>query len=89
MYTLENLEGVKKKKVSAEHFSKAKEVPAIIANGNAATTAAYNGAINVWKDDKGNIRCESMRYLQSLDKETFSDINEVVKWCNIWLRKIK
>lgn len=55
----------------------------------AATAAENNGAINIWIDDDGNFRCESMRFFQSLEKQIYDDINDAKTWARKWLSEIK
>lgn len=89
MAQLQNLEGVKAEFVDCENINKGSDIKAILAKGLAATTADSNGAINIWKDDGGNIRCDIMRYCISQDKQIFTKMSDVTKWYSIWRKKIK
>lgn len=84
-----NLEGVKAKITNCEFFSTPEEMELILKNGVAATTAGDNGAINVYRDDEGAIRCEAMRHLSSIDKKIYQDIEGAKAWSKKWLKKIK
>lgn len=89
MPVLKNLPDVAQPEVECVHFRKANEVEAIINDGLAATAAGGNGAINVWRDDFGNIRCESMRFCITLDTKVFESINAAaLKWIRKWLKEI-
>lgn len=80
MVQLKNLDGVRKKLVDAKYFKNAKEAEDIIQSGIAATTAGSNGAINVWEDDKGNVWCSMMQYLEYIDKKIINGTDERRKW---------
>ena len=87
---LTGLEGRKEKFTECMYFESEEQITNILfENNKAATTADYNGAINIWLDDEGYIRCESMRYLSSLEKKKYSRVSDVKKWAKKWLEKIK
>lgn len=88
MPVLNGLEGVKKKETPCKIFNKVGEVKNILKSGEAATTADSNGAINVWVDDDGYYRCESMAWMRTLDKQIYKKMSDVNKWVSIWLKKI-
>ena len=85
---LRGLEGTSGAEIEAEYFTKSSQIKNIIDKGLSATAADYNGAINIWKDDAGFIRCESMQWLISLEKKRFRTIKEVKVWADKWLKKI-
>jgi hypothetical protein len=83
-----NLDGLSAKEIDADFIRTGKEVEAILNKGIAATAAGESGAINIYKDDDGFFRCEAMRWLKSVDKKTFDNILDVVKWADKWLPEI-
>jgi hypothetical protein len=89
MGQLTNLEGLTKKSIDALFIQKGSDIEVILMNDYAATAANYNGAINIWKDDEGNIRCESMRYFTRLETKIYKKISPAIKWTDKWLIKIK
>jgi len=86
---LEKLDGRSGDNIPALFFKKPSDIKNILDNGYAATSADGGGAINIWMDDDDNIRCESMRYLVSLEKKTYDNIEDVKIWAKKWLTKIK
>ena len=87
---LVGLEGKKEQNTEYLFFESEEEIQDILfVKNKAATTADNNGAINIWVDDEGYIRCESMRYLSSLEKKKYSRISDVKKWAKKWLEEIK
>lgn len=87
---LVGLEGKKEQNTECLFFESEEEIQDILFEKyKAATTADVNGAINIWVDDEGYIRCESMRYLSSLEKKKYSRISDVKKWAKKWLEEIK
>lgn len=46
----------------------------------AVTAAGSTGALNVWRDDDGDWRCEAMRNLVTVDRATFVHVAAVVAW---------
>lgn len=86
---LNNLEGVSEETIECEFTDKSSEIKAILDRGLAVTTGHDNGAINIWKDDNGNIRCEAMRHCQSLDKQIFKKMTDVRTWFDRWIKIIK
>ena len=88
MITLTGLEGRSEKKINAIFFKNILGVGKL--NKDTAVTSAFsNGSINIWIDDEGKFRCESMRYQYSLDKKIYDDIEDVKLWTKYWLKKIK
>lgn len=85
---LTGLAGTNGNDIECKFINKGKQIEAILNDGIAATSAGDNGAINIWKDDEGFIRCESMRFMISLEKAAFEKMPDAVKWANKWLKKI-
>lgn len=52
--------------------------------GRAVTAAGSTGALNVWRDDQGAIRCEFMRNMVTLDSATFDTITKAKRWMRRW-----
>ncbi len=88
MGQLINLEGTTRKSIDALFIENGEDVKVIINNNYAATAAGTYGAINIWKDDSGDIRCEAMRNCSSLEKKTYKRIASAVRWANLWLEVI-
>jgi hypothetical protein len=86
---LNDLEGVSIKDTKALFFKKPSDIDVIFHNGYAATAADTNGAINIWKDEDDNIRCEAMRHLVSIDDKVYENLLDVKMWAKKWLAKIK
>lgn len=87
MGKLINLEGTSRE-IDALFIENGREIIPILRNEYAATTAKSNGAINVWHDDAGNIRCEAMRHYNTLEKKSFKRYSSAVRWVDAWLKKI-
>ena len=85
---LEGLPGVKRYKVDAYLINDTSDIEPTLELGYACTSAGYNGAINVWKDDSGIIRGELMRYCVIVEKRTFASYSEVEKCVSDWLERI-
>lgn len=85
---LEGLPGVKRHKVDAYLINDTSDIEPTLELGYACTSAGYNGAINVWKDDSGIIRGELMRYCVIVEKRTFASYSEVEKCVSDWLERI-
>ena len=86
---LKDLFGVKAKSVDAVFFKRAAKIETILSNNMAATAADYNGALNIWKDDEGKIRCEAFAHYKAVDNNMYSSIPPAIKWAKKWLKKIK
>lgn len=61
----------------------------IIESGRACTSAGDNGAVNIWRTDKGALRGEAMRRLRSLERAAFTDYHAAAEWLTEWLEKIE
>jgi hypothetical protein len=89
MPVLIGLKGIIAKEIEGEFIETASRLPRILSKNIAATAAGAHGAINVWKDDCGNIRCDAMRYRISVETQTYETIEDAVEWVKRWLKKIK
>lgn len=89
MGALLNLEGTSRKSIDCMFINKGSDIEVVLNNGYAATSANTSGAINIWKDDEGNIRCEAMANFRKLDKKIFKSFYPAIKWADKWLLKIK
>lgn len=85
MPELKGLQGIKKKSIECIVFQRPIEIIKILNDGYAATTADSNGAMNIWKDDEGFIRCDAMRFCKSFDMKKYKRIHNAV----LWAKKIK
>ena len=87
---LTGLKGVSKD-INCTFFKKAEEVEGILKSNLAATTAGFDGAINVWKDDNGLIRCELMKFFKTIEEKIFmpDEIRSAEILIARWLYKIK
>lgn len=88
MGKLVGLEGVSRD-IDALFIYKGSDIEVILNNDYAATDAQQNGAINIYKDDEGKIRCEAMAHFRSLEHKIFDTIEEAIVWTDEWLVKIK
>lgn len=86
---LKGLPGINKKIIHAVYFKRTDKILTILSNEMAATVSGDNGAINIWIDDSGGIRCEAMKFCKSLEYKIFRDIEKVKVWAKEWLKKIK
>jgi hypothetical protein len=88
MGELIGLPGVKGGIRVCEYFRSISGCRRILRDGLAATAAADNGAINVWRDDEGSYRCEAYRYKLTIAAESFSSFAKVADWLKVWLGRI-
>jgi hypothetical protein len=84
MIELIGLDGTNGGKVPAIFIKEACEIKKIQSD-LALTAAGPYGAINIWMDSRGNLRCEAMRNLCSVEKRIFRSIKDVENWANNWL----
>lgn len=87
-YQLQNLKGVKRKYTQATVIKKGKEIIPILTKKMACTAAGSNGALNIWITDKSELCGEFMQFCISINKETFSNVKDAVKWFSIWSEKL-
>lgn len=85
---LMGLEGTSKIR-RAVFIHSAAEAIRVLRKGLAATSAADHGAINVWKDRKGQYRVWAGQQLATKASETLTSLKDVRWWVSIWLRRIK
>lgn len=83
------LEGLAISYPAFEFFNSVNEAIDILKLGLVATTAADNGAINVYKNDEGFYHCEAMRNCASFSKEEFSNLTNVRMWLKKYISEIK
>lgn len=86
--TLEKLEGTNGKPIEAEYINDASEFYKL-EKAKAITTADSNGAINIWIDDDGKIRCNAMRHLSTIDYKITKSRTAARQWLIKWIEKIK
>ncbi|ASK29701.1 hypothetical protein CEY12_06105 [Chryseobacterium sp. T16E-39] len=89
MAILENLKGVKKSRTEFEYINDSSEIQNILSEGKACSAAGDNGAINIYKDDKGVFRCEAMRFRVTIEEKRLNIITDVIEWADTWLDNIK
>ncbi len=89
MPQLVGLDGTDGKAQEAGMFFSVSGAFRVLRQGLAATTAADNGAINVYVDDANKYRCEVMRYMVSIDARQFTTQEQVRGWLTKWLPKIQ
>ena len=86
---LTGLAGISKKEIEHENIAKAQDIERIISKGCGATAAGPNGAINVWKDDEGNIQCEYQVRMLTMDSKIYKTMNAAIGWTKKRLKQIK
>ncbi len=89
MVALKGLTGISEETKECKFFEKPVEINKILKKGLVATAAGDNGAINIWTDDDGFIRCQSMRHCFTIDEQIFTKISEVRTWATEWIEKIR
>lgn len=89
MGQLSDLKGTNGESIDTLFVHAGFEIDIVLRNNMAVTAADNNGALNVWKDDEGNIRCEAMRYCRTLEEKTYKTVEQAIKWVDKWLEKIK
>ncbi len=89
MNYLKDLEGVSKKEIPCEFIKKPSAIRKLLKSGKAATIADTNGAINIWRDDEGFIRCNVMAWMISIEKKKYKTFKDAEKWISKWQKKIK
>lgn len=88
MGVLRNLEGIAATEIEAVFIDKPSDITAILVAGKGATTAGDNGAINIWRDDEGYIRCQAMQWLKTVETKRYFTILGAEKWAAKWIQKI-
>ena len=87
LYRFEGLEGVKRKYTEATTVNSAEEITSILTKKMACIHAENSGALNIWITDKSELCCEFMQFCNSINKETYKDMKDVLEWFNIWYVK--
>lgn len=57
--------------------------------GEAVFAAGDDGAITVWKDDAGMLRCEFSRRMWTVDAKSFKYLAAVHQWLKDWWPKMR
>ena len=57
----------------------------ILKKGRVCSDAGDNGAVTVWRDDRGMYHCEFSRFLVSHNSALFSSKAKVAVWLKDWL----
>ena len=85
---LERLEGVKKELIDAVFIKRPVQLNEILKQGFAATAAGGNGAINIWRDDKGVIHTSASRYCIRLEHKEHPNLLSARTWIKDWFKQI-
>jgi len=72
-----------------ESFRSISGALAILRKGLVAATASDNGAVTVWRDDNGILRCERMSFRITYDAKQCKNLTEVREWLKINLPLIE
>lgn len=90
MVQLEDLRGVKRKKVDALLIVKnqVQSIRTALFNDLAVTAADSNGCFNIWKDDEGNIRGEKQVYYITKESKIFPTVGSAVRWATLKFKEI-
>jgi hypothetical protein len=86
---LKGLEGTSGEAVKAVFVTKVSKIEKALNEGKAVTCAGNNGALNIWKDDEGFIRCCFMRYQITLDERKYNNIKAAKLWFNKWFPQLE
>ena len=89
MLILKGLDGTSKNEIECLFIKHHSDIAVILNNGYAATSAGSNGAINIWLDDDGKIRCEAMIFCCVKSSEIFDDIFLAQVWVEDWMQRIE
>ncbi len=83
------LEGTDGREIPHQFIERSSSIKkATMDSGIAYTAAGSNGAINIYQDDDGQIRCQAMRYCRTIDKQKYSKVKDVKVWADKWLKEI-
>ena len=89
-YYLEGLEGLpKKQKVKALFIRNMHHFEVRFRLYGALTAAGPNGALNIWRDDKGLFRAEFMRFCNPVACITSEDFEIIQAWTKTNFKHIK
>jgi len=86
--TLTDLPGTKGQR-EGEGFQSVSGALAILRRGIVAAKASDNGAVAVWRDDNGTLRCERMMFRITQDAKKCKSLKEVAQWLKINLPLIE
>lgn len=79
---MKGLKGIAPDERKELFINESSEIKTAINNTLCATSAGENGAFNVYKDDDGNIRCELMRYMVTIESKIYKRLSDAEKWVN-------
>lgn len=86
------LDGVRGGKLNprGKHMARtAAGLMAILKKGRICSAAGDNGSVTVWRDDKGQYRCEFSRWLSCVDSQVFTTKAAVLRWLVEWMPKME
>lgn len=83
--TLTGLPGVSRIETQAACFNSVTAGMQGLKQHGAITTAGSYGAINIWKDDLGNYRCQLQRWMARYEDTKFAHLGAVDQWLRDWL----
>lgn len=87
---LKNLEGVSATELEHLFFKSPNEIRlSNLKKRIAYTSAESNGAVNIYLDDDGFLRCERFFYQKCVDKKVFTNMKDVRDWAGSSLIAIK
>lgn len=75
-----DLKGVAAHEVPHTFIENATHVRQILKNKEYGTTADSNGAINIYRDDSGAIRCQQMRLMAYIKDDVVKSVKSAVEW---------
>jgi hypothetical protein len=83
MSELRGLPGVKGA-LSCQHVDSVDQALRRIQKRRAVTSAGANGALNIWRDDKRQLRSVFCRYRRTLDVVEHADLESLRVWLDKW-----
>lgn len=75
--------------VYAYRVSSVTDAMAFIRFGHAIAAAGDDGALCVWKDDRGEWVCHFMRFMSVKSRKTFKHIAPIAEWLKEWWPKMR
>lgn len=88
MAVLIGLDGISENERVVGFIDHHSDIQVLINNKMAATASGSNGAINIWEDDNGKIRCEAMVFMHVKSSEIFDNIFMAQVWFDNWMERI-
>ncbi len=85
---LTDLPGLKQSPTDGYLCKDPEQAMRVLEKGLCATQAGPDGAITIWRDDAGKLRCRFDRYKQALSEITAADMTAVDKWLRQWWPKL-